>query len=47
MFGHIPGVGGDVDGSMFIGIVAGSAMIVAGLIVMIIGVVIVVIDRRK
>ena len=47
VFGHIPGVGADVDGSMFIGVVAGSAMVVAGLIVMIVGVVIVVIDRRR
>ncbi|MGI0020017.1 MAG: hypothetical protein ACREAY_06070 [Nitrososphaera sp.] len=47
VFGHIPGVGSDVDGSMFAGIAAGAATVVAGLVVMIVGVVIVVIDRRK
>lgn len=47
VFGHIPGVGSDVDESVFIGVAAGASIVVAGLIVMIVGIVIVVIDRRR
>lgn len=47
VFGHVPGVGADVDVSEFTGIAAGAAAVVAGLVVTIVGVVIVAIDRRK